>query len=179
MDELRKLTLDVDFKKGHCLFDNLPIPQDLKTAVREWQRFSWFTVEGSQEVFVHNIGAKPGDPPADVLFAFVFFCVHTRLLEELRLEGLVEEVSASSCSIIPHEDNHGSTEVGRPPFTDDLFIPLSDPDPVALIERVTRAAQILEKSLLDLALPFSMGRVRQKCQLCCAVWAKKASAENP
>ena len=33
MDELRKLTIDVDLQHGHCLFANLPIPQDLKAAV--------------------------------------------------------------------------------------------------------------------------------------------------
>ena len=33
---------------------------------------AWFTVEGSPYYFVHNIGVKPGDPSADVLFAFVF-----------------------------------------------------------------------------------------------------------
>ena len=46
MDALRRLTLEVDLSQGHCLFDQLPIPQDLKTAVREWLRLAWFTVEG-------------------------------------------------------------------------------------------------------------------------------------
>ena len=69
MDELRRLTLEVDLSQGHCLFDHLPLPQDLKAAVREWLRLAWFTVEGSPFYFVHNIGVKPGDPSADVLFA--------------------------------------------------------------------------------------------------------------
>ena len=47
MDELRRLTLEVDLSQGHCLFDHLPLPQDLKAAVREWLRLAWFTVEGS------------------------------------------------------------------------------------------------------------------------------------
>ena len=77
MDALRRLTLEVDLSQGHCLFDQLPIPQDLKTAVREWLRLAWFTVEGSPHFFVHNIGVKPGDPSADVLFAFVFLLPFT------------------------------------------------------------------------------------------------------
>ena len=72
MDELRRLSLEVDLSQGHCLFDQLPIPQDLKTAVREWLRLAWFTVEGSPHFFVHNVGVKTGDPSADVLFAFAF-----------------------------------------------------------------------------------------------------------
>ena len=73
MDELRRLTLEVDLSQGHCLFDHLPLPQDLKAAVREWLRLAWFTVEGSPYYFVHNIGVKPGDPSADFLFALVFY----------------------------------------------------------------------------------------------------------
>ena len=45
MDELRRLTLEVDVSQGDCPFDQLPLPQDLKTAVREWLRLAWFTVE--------------------------------------------------------------------------------------------------------------------------------------
>ena len=36
MDELRRLTLEVDLSQGHWLCDHLPLPQDLKVAVREW-----------------------------------------------------------------------------------------------------------------------------------------------
>ena len=44
------------------------------------------------------------------------------------------------------EDSVGRhTEVGVPPFMDDLFIPLSDPGPVRLIARVVLAAKILDK----------------------------------
>ena len=55
--------------------DQLPIPQDLKSVVREWQRLAWFTVDGSPTFFVHTIGVKPSDPSTDVLFAFVSACI--------------------------------------------------------------------------------------------------------
>ena len=58
--ELRRLTLEVDLSQGHCLFDQLPLPQDLKSAVRECLRLAWLTVEGSPYYIVHNIGVKPG-----------------------------------------------------------------------------------------------------------------------
>ena len=145
MDELRRLTLEVELSQGHCLFDQLPLPQDLKTAVREWLRLAWFTVEGSPYYFVHNIGVKPGDPSADVLFAFVFFCFHTRLKDEPRAEGLLETIEASGTTILPYESVGSLTEVGVPPFMDDLFIPLSDRGPLKLIERLTQAAKILDK----------------------------------
>ena len=95
--------------------------------------------------FVHNFGVKPGDPSADVLFAFVLYCFHARLKEELRAEGLVETIEASGTTILPEDAEGRHTEVGVPPYMDDLFIPLSGPDPVRLIERVVLAAQILDK----------------------------------
>ena len=67
-ERLRHLTLEVDLSQGHGLFDQLPLPQDLNAAVREWLRLACFTVEGSPYYFVHNIGVKPGDPSADVCF---------------------------------------------------------------------------------------------------------------
>ena len=85
---------------------------------------------------MHNIGVKPGDPSADVLFACVFYCFHVRLKEELRAEGLLETIEASGTTILPEDVEARHTEVGVPPYMDDLFIPLSDPDPVRLIERV-------------------------------------------
>ena len=94
---------------------------------------------------VSLIGVKPGDPSADVLFAFVFFCFHTRLKDEPRAEGLLETIEASGTTILPYESVGSLTEVGVPPFMDDLFIPLSDRGPLKLIERITQAAKILDK----------------------------------
>ena len=74
-----------------------------------------------------------------------FFCLYARLKEELRAEGLLETVEASGTNILPEEDEDRCTEIGAPPYMDDLLIPLSGPDPVQLIVRVVRAAQILDK----------------------------------
>ena len=89
--------------------------------------------------------SKPSDPSADVLFAIVFFCSHTRLQKELRSEGLLEVVPVNCTSIMSQEEADGATEVGVPPCMDDLFSPLSDPDLVCLIDRVIRAAQVLDR----------------------------------
>ncbi len=49
----------------------------------EWQRLALYTIEGSQHSFVHNIGVKPGDPAADVLFALAFYSFHEKLVTKL------------------------------------------------------------------------------------------------
>jgi hypothetical protein len=56
------------------LFEEIQVPMNLAEVVREWQRLAWFMVDGSQSVFVHNIGVQPSDPAADVLFALAFHC---------------------------------------------------------------------------------------------------------
>ena len=48
----------------------LAIAQDLVEVVRDWQRLVWFPVQGSEFVYVHNIGVQPGDQVAGILFAF-------------------------------------------------------------------------------------------------------------
>ena len=65
--------------------------------------------------------------------------------EELRSEGLLETIVASGTTVLPEDAEGRHTEVGVPPYMDDLFIPLSDPDPVRPIERVVQAAKILDK----------------------------------
>ena len=74
MDELRKQSVQCSISEGHCLFGTLPLPKDLVEVVMEWQRLAWFSVNGSEFKYVHNIGVKPGDPAADVLFTLAFYC---------------------------------------------------------------------------------------------------------
>ena len=44
--ELRKQVLETDIAAGHCLFEELKLPTDLLTTIREWLRLPWFTVQG-------------------------------------------------------------------------------------------------------------------------------------
>ena len=99
MGVLCKQTVLVDLAQGHCLFQDLPLPQNLVQVVRKWQRLAWFLVEGSLVALIHIIRVKPGDPAADVLFAFAFHCVHQKLFESFRSEGLMESVVPSGKSI--------------------------------------------------------------------------------
>ena len=71
---------------------------------------------------------------------------------------MLEEVPVNSDSIVPQEEAQGSTEVGVPPFMDDLFIPVSDPDPVCLIDRVIRGAQVLDRVVVAFGLVIQYGQ---------------------
>ena len=111
---------------------------------------------------MHKIGVKPDDPSADVLLAFVFYCFHARLKEELRVEGLLETVETNGLSIWPVLADGTQTEVGVPPFMDDLFIPLSELDPVRLIQRVVVAAQILDRVAIAFGFVIQYGPGNQR-----------------
>ena len=75
---------------------------------------------------------------------------------------MLEVLPVKSTIIVPQEDLHGSTEVWVPPFMDDLFIPLSDPDPVCLIDRVIRAAQVLDRvaAAVGFVIQYGQGKNR-------------------
>jgi len=88
MDSLRKGVIQSEVTRGQCLFTALDVPRDLAEVVAEWQRLAWYTIEGSPNSFVHNIGVKPSDPTTDVLFALAFYSFHQKLLDKLKQYGL-------------------------------------------------------------------------------------------
>jgi hypothetical protein len=157
MDELRKQTLQCTIEEGHCLFGHLPLPNDLVEVVREWQRLAWFSVQDSDLRFVHNIGVKPGDPAADVLFAFAFYCFHTKLLKTLEEHDLTESVTANGITISPSAHPPSLVPVGAPPYMDDLFIPVSSDNPLALLERVVRVADVLDAVATEFGFTIQYG----------------------
>ena len=55
------------------------------------------------------------------------------------------------------------TEVGVPPFMDDLVIPLSDESPVALLSRITAATNILDATATAFGFEVQHGPVASKC----------------
>ena len=156
-DELRKQVLAADIAAGRCRFEELKLPTDLLAAIREWLRLPWFMVQGCPDYLVHNIGVKPGDPAADVLFAFVFHCFHALLLTRLREAGLAEFVLQRGRGIIPDATPPVQCPLGAPPFMYDLCTPLSDDCPVKLLERVTEVARALDSTAAEFGFMIKSG----------------------
>ena len=67
-------------------FSQLGAPCNLAAVVAKWQRLAWYNIEGSQHAFVHNIGVKPGDPAADVLFALDSFPFHEKIWQACAMQ---------------------------------------------------------------------------------------------
>ena len=157
MDVLRKQTVLVSFRSGHCLFNDLPLPQDLVSIVREWQRLAWYLVEGSPLMIIHKIGVKPRDPTADVLFAFAVHRFHQKLLSDLRLDNLIETVPLKGKGILSVPKPEVQIDIGAPTFMDDVVIPINNPCPVSLIIRSIRSAQILDSTAAEFGFVIQHG----------------------
>ena len=66
--------------------------------------------------FIHNIGAKPGDPAADVLFAFAFYCFHTQLPKALQDANLAAPVPLAGKGLLPSDEDPEETDVTMQDF---------------------------------------------------------------
>ena len=106
---------------------------------------------------MHNIGVKPGDPAADILFALAFYCFHDKLLRTLEEHDLADKVIVKGMLIQESDEMPQEVRLGAPPYTDDFVIPLSDESPSWLIHRMTQAAELLMRWRASLALSFNTG----------------------
>ena len=57
----------------------------MAAMLADWHQTNWFTVQGAA---LHFTGVRPGDPTADVMFAFAFARFQRKLVEPLRKKGL-------------------------------------------------------------------------------------------
>ena len=59
-----------------------------RSALADWRRGSWFMVRGIDRWTLPLVGVRPGDPPADVIFAIAFTAFLKLLSAELEARGL-------------------------------------------------------------------------------------------
>jgi hypothetical protein len=114
-------------------------------------------VEGSDFKYVHNIGVKPGDPAADVLFALAFYYFHSKLLSELDKHQLGEAVHIRGNCIVPTQDPFSDVKLGAPPYMDDLFIPVSASDPLSLLQRIIKVTNLLDSVATEFSFTIQYG----------------------
>ena len=56
---------------------------DVAAMLTDWHQTNWFTVQGAEKRALHLTGVRPGDPTADVMFAFAFARFHRKLVDRL------------------------------------------------------------------------------------------------
>ena len=64
---------------------------DVAAMFADWHQTNWFT-QGAGKRALHFTGVRPGDPTADVMFAFAFARFHRKLVERLGKKGLLPSI---------------------------------------------------------------------------------------
>ena len=123
----------------------LGVPRDVVEAVRDWHTSNWFSVAGAEAQRVHHeIGTRPGDPLADLLYAFFFARVSAEISARLGEEGLIEEVSAPAWGVFQKpsgQEDEQTHSIEPQAFMDDLVVPVAGPA-LELTARLARTAEI-------------------------------------
>ena len=65
---------------------------DVAAMLADWHQTNWFTVQRSEKRALHGTGVRPGDPTADIMFAFAFARFHRKLAVRLRKKGLLPAI---------------------------------------------------------------------------------------
>jgi hypothetical protein len=104
------------------------VPAGWRSALADWHRGSWFMVRGSRRCILPSLGVRPGDPPADAVFALAFDAFLKLLNVELAARGLQPAVPVAGPGIFrrPGADTV-AVPVGEQTYMDDTAVPLEAP----------------------------------------------------
>ena len=70
-------------------FEAAMVPKHLECVLTDFFRGTWFSVQHSPQLWCPRKGTKPGDPLADIIFAFVMAQILTRIHDEVQSLGVV------------------------------------------------------------------------------------------
>ncbi|CAE7843419.1 unnamed protein product, partial [Symbiodinium necroappetens] len=127
-----------------------------RALIADMFRGSWFRLSGHSMLTITKRGTRPGDPTADILFAFTLtaFVRHvTTVLAEAHLQADIPQSSARHHSI-PYE---GTVDLGCPSWADDFFFPQTAGTDEELIQRVRRSATLLASHATSLGMTVKYG----------------------
>ena len=127
----------------------------LTAVTTDLLRATHFRVKGVENVAWSATGTRPGDPDADVLFAFAFNGVLTRIRSRL-LQARVCNITEDTGIALPRVP--AGTDVFSAPchtdvtFFDDTRSTFVDGDASALLNRVRTAAAIIDSTCIEAGL---------------------------
>ena len=108
----------------------------------DWHQTNWFTVQGAEKRAIHATGVRPGDPTADIIFAFAFARFHRKLVERLRKKGLLPEILHQGGRMDACADHSEEIHIEPPAYMDDFFLPVISDTAAELLPRFALATQI-------------------------------------
>ena len=133
----------------------LGMAPDVAATSADWHQTNRFTMQGAEKRALHFTGVRPGDPTADVKFAFAFARFHRKLVELLRKKMLL--------AILLHggqldDSAHESEEIHiePPAYMDDFFLPVVSDTAADLLPRVALATQVVIETAREHGLQLNM-----------------------
>ena len=119
---------------------NLPI--HMRNAIRAIHLDTFFTVRGQQDICRTQLGSRPGDCFADIIFSYLWSSILNKLQRTMSNEGLVDIIPAEPGLRISWEqpdDSAQTCEFLGPTWMDDTCICVSDPSPTVLESKIHQA----------------------------------------
>ncbi|CAE7244265.1 unnamed protein product, partial [Symbiodinium sp. CCMP2592] len=120
---------------------------------------SWFRLSGFCDLTLTRRGTRPGDPTADILFAFSIAAYMRAASAALDEAGMLADVPcvAHRPDFVPFE---GPVPLGCPAWADDFFFPQTAPSAEELLLRSRSAVNILytQASALGMTVKFGVDK---------------------
>ena len=90
---------------------------DVAAMLADWHQ----TVQGAEKRAIHLTGVRPGDPAADVMFAFAFARFHRKLVDRLGKKGLLPAIFLHGGQLDASADESEEIHMEPPAYMDDFF----------------------------------------------------------
>ena len=130
--------------------------QHLSAMLRDLLTATWFKFEASLMVAVTHKGTRPGDPAADVLFAFTLSALFRAIDASLETQGLVDELPPVRQDPLLDGFEH-SPRLQFVSWADDFARPFVDGTPTALMDKVQRATRCCTERASSCGIELTFG----------------------
>ncbi|CAE7258117.1 unnamed protein product [Symbiodinium sp. CCMP2592] len=145
-----------------------------QALVRDMFRGTYFRLTKCSELTYTRRGSRPGDPAADLLFAFALSAYFRSALAALEAEGLAANIphEATRPPFCPHQ---GPIDLHCPAWADDFLCPQTGQNYADLVNRARRAVQLLTEHASSLGMEVKFGTDKTAILLPAELLARHAS----
>ena len=138
LDELRRKLSQI------LLLEGAGVSSHSRALISDLFQGTYFRLTTGSVITLTRRGTRPGDPAADLLFAFTLSAYVKSAMSALAKHDLLATLPGEDCrpSFIPHQ---GPVSLHCPAWADDFFFPQMGPTFAALLDRVRGAAALLTR----------------------------------
>ena len=135
---------------------NAAVSEYNSARVADLFRGSWFRLQQDSVLVLTRRGSRPGDPLADLLFAFSFTALCQSIEARLQAAGLCTFVPAPTATP-PWHSWPAVTSIGLPAWADDFVFLQSHDDPAVLCHQIIQSLEIVAASTTSAGMVLAYG----------------------